>query len=289
MGEIDALISLLQDDSPTVLDAVRRRLLELRGISRQPLVAAARSDDVGVRERAREILAEMDRSQVFERLIRFAEVPAPDLEKGVILLAEVHTPSLDTVALTRSLDGLAEAIRPRLEAIPAGREQIAAFLRYVHEELELSGDTEDFYAFENNFLHLVLERRLGIPITLIAVYVLLGRRLGLSIDVVGAPYRALAEYTGGDYKTYIDAFAGGDLCTRQECLDFLHRHGFVGGNGDRFLRILTDSEILERMAHNIIRYCDGNGRDEEGHSFRHFARVLTESRTKDHLARDARS
>ena len=61
MGEIDALISLLQDDSPTVLDAVRRRLLELRGMSRQPLVVAAGSNDVGVRERAREILAEMER------------------------------------------------------------------------------------------------------------------------------------------------------------------------------------------------------------------------------------
>lgn len=289
MPELEALISLLEDDSRTVLDAVQHRLIELRASSRDHVLAAAESGSPLVRVRAREVLSQMDRSDVFERLFAFAEAGDPDLETGALLLSEVHNPALDVSDVSARLDDYAEDLRPRLEAQDPGRTQIETFLAYIHDDLGFAGDTDDFYAFENNFLHMVDERRRGIPITLICVYVLLGRRLGIDIDVVGAPYRALAGYTAGDFSTYIDAFAGGDLCTREECLDFLKRHGFVAGNSDKFLRVLSDSEILERMTQNIIRFCDGNGRDEEGRSFRRFARTLTENRSKARLARDARS
>lgn len=287
MPELEALISLLQDDSRTVLDAVQTRLIELRAASRERVLEAAETGSPLVRVRAREVLSLMDRSDVFERLFEYAEDGAPELERGALLLSAVQTPSLDVDALVARLDGFAEDVRPRLEALEPGRELLETFLSYVHDELGFGGDTDDFYAFENNFLHLVVERRRGIPITLTAVYLLLGRRLGLDIEVVGAPYRALASYSAPEYSTYIDAFAGGELCTRRECLDFLRRHGFVAGNGDRFLRVLTDSEILERMTQNIIRFCDGHGRDAEGRSFRRFARTLTEQRDGAGLAHDA--
>ena len=51
----------------------------------------------------------------------------------------------------------------------------------------LRADVEDYHAEENSFLDRVLERRLGMPITLSAVVIEVGSRIGLTLSMVGMP------------------------------------------------------------------------------------------------------
>ncbi|MCA9320506.1 MAG: hypothetical protein KDB53_07215, partial [Planctomycetes bacterium] len=178
-GELAALVSLLDDDSPTVLAAVTQRLRELADEAAPALRDLAEQGSPKVRGRAREVLANLERREGFSRLARLAETPGPDLEEGAMLLASIHDPAVDPFALRLKLDRLAEGAARTIGDAPQGRPRIERFLKSLHQQEGFQGDEEAFYAFQNNFLDSVLERRRGIPITLILVYMLVGRRIGV--------------------------------------------------------------------------------------------------------------
>src|SRR5207247_1685403 len=69
----------------------------------------------------------------------------------------------------------------------------------------------------NSFLNDVLERRVGIPITLALLYVAVGERAGLPVRGVGLPGHFLVKYApASSGEIFIDAFNGRTL-SRQEC------------------------------------------------------------------------
>lgn len=68
------------------------------------------------------------------------------------------------------------------------------------------GDVEDYHAEDNSFLDRVLERRLGMPITLSAVVVEVGQRVGVPLTLVGMPGHVIVGTH--DEDCFIDAFGG---------------------------------------------------------------------------------
>ncbi|MCB9832693.1 MAG: hypothetical protein H6807_09480 [Planctomycetes bacterium] len=282
--EIAALIKLLDDDSSTVLQAVTDRLEQLLPESLPALRDACESEDARVRSRARELLRVLPLRRCIPVLIEMAEAGDPDLETMSFQLARVQEPTLDFAELARRLDELAERVRVALGPELRGRERLEAFLRVLHDDLGFRGDTEDYNAWDNNFLNRVLERRRGIPITLVLVYILIGRRVDLDIRAVGAPYRALAHHESSGFETFIDAFAGGRLHNYHDCISHLKGLGVSSPNPRQHLRRLSAREVMERMVRNIINHCDQAQRPQEGREFKRLARALVGNRDKDRLA-----
>lgn len=68
---------------------------------------------------------------------------------------------------------------------PKGAVEI--FNHFMFEELELSGNQIDYYDQRNSYLHTVIDRRTGIPITLSIIYMEVARRAGLLVEGVGLP------------------------------------------------------------------------------------------------------
>ena len=278
--EIAALIELLNDDR-AVATAVRKRLLDLGEAALPALRGAEEREDPRIRLRARQVRTVLERRLTFRKLMALAESRDPDLEEGVLHLASTHTPQIDHVEIRAKLDSMAAELRPLVDAGHSPQMKLLAFLSGVHRVLGFSGDREDFYNYDNNFLHTVIERRRGIPISIILIYILLGRRLGLEFRAVGTPQRALAWHRNEAYSTYIDAFDSGKLMTRDDCIAFLKRQGVAGTNYDHMLVLLSDRGVLERMAQNLINYSEAKGRLEECEHFRRLARALFDFRNRD--------
>src|SRR5207245_1113858 len=93
---------------------------------------------------------------------------------------------------------------------------------YFFEELQFKGNRQEYYDPRNSFLNEVLDRRVGIPITLAVVYVAVGDRAGLPLRGVGMPGHFLVKYAPAsrEVEVFIDAFNGRTL-TRQECAKML--------------------------------------------------------------------
>src|SRR5690606_31596681 len=101
-----------------------------------------------------------------------------DLAEAALLIAAPEYPGLDVPGCLTRLSDLAATLKRRLRGDIGPTDTLLALNHYFFEELGFAGNAEHYYDPRNSFLNEVLDRRLGIPITLALVYVEIGRRLG---------------------------------------------------------------------------------------------------------------
>src|SRR5664279_4068296 len=88
------------------------------------------------------------------------------LAAAALAIARMAYPDLDAGPYLARLEEMAEQVRTRMRKNPTARESIALLNRVLFQEEGLRGNREDFYDPRNSFLNDVLDRKLGIPITL---------------------------------------------------------------------------------------------------------------------------
>ncbi|HTJ45235.1 MAG TPA: transglutaminase-like domain-containing protein [Kofleriaceae bacterium] len=149
-----------------------------------------------------------------DALQRFADaVSAGDdaiaLDRAALLVGELEG-ELDLARYLGRIDELAARAsdaRDRLgEVAFAGPRAIAAALFH---ELGFRGNTADYYDPDNSFLHRVLDRRTGIPITLSVLYMEVARRIGVAAAGLGFPGHFLVRVDSQPRDLIIDPFHGG--------------------------------------------------------------------------------
>ena len=113
-----------------------------------------------------------------------------------------------------------------------------------------TGDDDDYYDPRNSYLHDVLERRRGIPVTLSAVLIEVGRRVGVTIHGVGTPAHFLTVVEG-PVPRYVDAFGGGKVLDREQVHE-LFAVLVPGTDVSPFLVALPSAEIVRRVLGNLI-------------------------------------
>ena len=104
-----------------------------------------------------------------------------DLGRAALLIASEEYPGLDTLRYVAKLEAMAAGVRPRVADAEDPRIKLAHLSTYLFEERGLRGNSNEYYDPRNSFLNEVLDRRLGIPITLSVVYMEVGRRVELPL------------------------------------------------------------------------------------------------------------
>ncbi len=132
-----------------------------------------------------------------------------DLAHGSLLIALQAYPDLDVEHYLRQLDALGEDFRSRYAAADSLPAALANLSQYVFGDLGFRGNRTHYDDPRNSYLNEVLDRRLGIPITLAVVYLELGRRLSLPLAGVNFPHHFLVRSTQGDQPLFVDPFADG--------------------------------------------------------------------------------
>src|SRR5690349_11479651 len=104
-----------------------------------------------------------------------------DLARVALLIAAEETAGVDVAARLRQLDALAELAAEQIPRAAGARETVARFHAFFFRQQRFRGNEDDYYDPRNSYLHEVLERRTGIPISLAVVYLEIARRLGLPV------------------------------------------------------------------------------------------------------------
>jgi len=144
----------------------------------------------------------------FERMARGPD-DGIDLVRGALLIAAEQYPKLDIEAYVSQLDALGETLRRRLRPDIGPSDAIRSLNRYLFEELGFHGAAADYYDPRNSYLNEVLDRRVGIPITLAIVYMRLGGHLGLPIAGVSFPGHFLVRCAVTEGTVVLDPFHKG--------------------------------------------------------------------------------
>jgi regulator of sirC expression with transglutaminase-like and TPR domain len=179
---------------------------------------------------------------------------AIDLAQASLLIAREEYPDLEVGRYLSRLDEIGQAIRERLKGGEGFASQIAHMNRLLFEEMGFRGNREEFFDPRNSFLNEVLDRRVGIPISLAAVYLEIGRRIGCPLAGVSFPGHFLVRYMGRDAgaEVLIDPFNRGQILTEKECrARLLEMYQGQIAYRPEFLKRARTREILERMLNNL--------------------------------------
>jgi regulator of sirC expression with transglutaminase-like and TPR domain len=188
---------------------------------------------------------------------RFADAvqkpePEIDLAGAALLIAAEEYPQLAPEPYLQRLDELAERARDRLWDETAPIVMVQEVSRVLFEEEEFRGNRMEYYDPRNSFLNDVMDRRMGIPITLSIIYLEVGWRLGIPLHGVNFPGHFLVRYAGEAVQLLVDSFQSGMVRFDDELQDLLdHVYGGSERMQPDFLRVADRRDMLVRLLGNL--------------------------------------
>lgn len=200
-----------------------------------------------------------------ELLLDLVDGSGSALAPAVLVLARLEYPQLEAEECLGVLDAMGEEARQRLAQEPGLDApldaQVRQLSRYFHVDLGFVGNRTFYDDPRNSCLNQVLERRIGIPITLSIVYIEVARRVGLHADGVNFPGHFLARIqkpdaglSSGSAGVIVDAFGGGEILTDADCLALLRtRAGNAATLDPQMLAPASRRDIITRMLYNLKR------------------------------------
>ncbi len=180
------------------------------------------------------------------------QVPEQSWGLAALLVAAEEYPQLLPEPYLRRLDLLAERVRDRLDEETAPLVILQELSRVLFEEEGFRGNAEAYYDPRNSFLNDVLDRRVGVPLTLSLLYLEVGWRLGLPLHGVNFPGHFLVRYDGEALKLLIDPFQKGEIRFEDEAQELLDRvYGGTVSLQPSYLRPAGRKDILVRLLSNL--------------------------------------
>ena len=132
-----------------------------------------------------------------------------NLAEAALAIAAEEYRELDIRRYLDRLDEMGATLRRRLRPDIGTGDSIRTLNHYLFEELGFAGNTDDYYDPRNSFLNDVIERRLGIPITLSVIYIEVGRRIGLPLHGISFPSHFLVKCIVRDGAIVLDPYSKG--------------------------------------------------------------------------------
>jgi len=191
----------------------------------------------------------------FQSLVH-SDAQFPLLETAVSL-AQDEYPRLDVQQVLAETDQLLARLRQRLPADAPATHRLRMLNHFFFHDLHFAGNLNHYYDPDNSYLHKVLERRRGIPVSLAVLWLELAQGVGLPAHGVGFPGHFLVKVNLPHAQVVIDPFSGQSL-SREELLTRLETwrvsHGLVVDEElplGHYLQAMPAREIIARMLRNL--------------------------------------
>jgi regulator of sirC expression with transglutaminase-like and TPR domain len=201
-----------------------------------------------------EAQASQDVLQAFAALVRPGiDDERIDLLRAALTFARIEYPDLDPAPYMAQVEALSRRVAAKIDDAGDPVQCIAALNSVLFDEEMFRGNTADYYNPRNSFINDVLDRRLGIPITMALLYMEVGRRAGFQLFGVGMPgHFMLKHYDVDGHSFFIDAFERGSVLSEEDCkrkIESIHA-GQIRLRPE-FLLIVTRRQMLTRMLNNL--------------------------------------
>jgi regulator of sirC expression with transglutaminase-like and TPR domain len=158
--------------------------------------------------------------RAFHDLVRGPDASI-DLGRAALAVARIEYPALDDARELQRVDVLAARIGTGRRG--AAADTLERLKRFLFDEEGFRGNADEYYDPRNSCLNDVLDRKLGIPITLSVLTMEVGRRVGLEIVGVGLPGHFIVSASVGGRSVLLDPFNGGAVLTPSTAADVAAR------------------------------------------------------------------
>lgn len=184
-------------------------------------------------------------------VVRNGRLTCP-LDEAALYLARQEYPDLDMSSWLSAIDALADRVRPLLSSEPAPPETIGAISDIMFQAAGFNGNEANYDSPANSYLNVVLETRLGIPVSLAVVYHGVARRLGLQLEGTSFPGHFLLRFTRPGWPILIDCYHGGKILAEDDCRARLASFGWDTWD-PHVVDPVPDVAVVRRMLNNLKR------------------------------------
>ncbi len=248
-GHIASLIKLLDDEDVFISRSAYERLLDL-GADVIPVILKFRENaSEHLKNLLDEIVDTLRYRKYVEDVVSYFRSVDKDIEQGAFLVAKFAYPDMNFKGYSEILELMALDLKKRIYAKDGILDIVEAVNKFFFVEKGFKGNFENYYEPDNVFINRVIDRRVGIPITLSLVYILVGKRANLPVYGVSIPGHFIVRYESNGFEIYVDPFNKGRLMTRSDCEKLISQLGY-SQKKEYFMRATADI-IVKRMLGNL--------------------------------------
>lgn len=165
---------------------------------------------------------------------------------------EIAYPELDVQGYQYQIDNLCQSARAQLSPSQSLAEQAESVSDFLFIQQRFRGNSANYQDPRNSYLNEVMERRLGIPISLSVIYIAIAQELGLPAYGVGLPGHFIVGVQENGDDIYLDPFHGGVRLFQADCVQLVREAtGFSGEIQPEWLKPVSPGVILTRMLNNL--------------------------------------
>ena len=175
-----------------------------------------------------------------------------DLVEAALWVAAEEYSDLDVTATVARVRLIAAEGARRVQGAANPFARLDGLRGYFFEDLGFRGNLENYNDPRNSYLNEVLDRRLGIPLTLSVLFIELARAAGFEARGVGLPGHFVTRLTYDGRVIWVDAFHSGTVVTEEDCKQLVSRSTGRGWLFRReYLEGTTDRAMLARLLMNL--------------------------------------
>lgn len=180
--------------------------------------------------------------------------PTINVPRAALRLARsIAFPVLDVDFYLARLNTLANSALPYLEAFSTVSARADALSDFLFRQMNFRGNRSDYNDPRNSYLNCVMDRKLGVPISLGAIYIAVAQRLGLRAYGIGLPGHFIVGVYGDEGgEILLDPFQAGQHLSIPDCARLVREStGFQGNFQQKWLVPITPGNMLARMLTNL--------------------------------------
>ncbi|MEM7331865.1 MAG: tetratricopeptide repeat protein [Chloroflexota bacterium] len=181
------------------------------------------------------------------------QVKKIDLARATLQMARtIAYPHLDVSLYHQKIDLLAAEINKQISPDYSLNVKAELLMEFLFQNQRFKGNVEQYYDVRNSFVNDLLDRRLGIPISLSTLCIIVAHRLNMKAYGVGLPGHFIVMVPNGNQRLFFDPFNGGGRLSLEDCARLVERTtGFTGAFQPDWLDPVSEKQILVRMLTNL--------------------------------------
>ncbi len=263
-SEINALVRLLDDPSDSIYENVSKKLYSF-GVELIPVLQNKfeESKNELQQERLAIILDDLKLEKLHGDLEDWMGNHADDLLEGCVRIARYGHPNLDEQKIREDISSIADRVKA-LMPFKNETEAINTMNKVILEEFGFQGNVREYSHVDNSFINRAVANKVGNPIMLSVIYLLVAKELDIPIIGINSPAHFLLAFAKKDADWhlagtpemidnivfYVDPFYSGRV----------YDHGFfdnllINANFDlknRIDLVATNGDIIRRIMNNLI-------------------------------------
>lgn len=261
--EIQALISMVDEPDPAVFDEISRKIV---GYGHSALLflddALINTMDEVQRQRLEAISQRILFKRLSADLKQWTKEGAQDLLAAWMDVTRYFYPELNDSFVFQTIEQIRKDVWLEMNENLTALEQIKVFNHVFYDLHRFSGNIRDYHNPDNSFVHKVLEKRSGNPLSIGIIYMLVARSVDMPVAGINLPEHFVLAYMGDRLDAdrmemekdnalfYINAFSGGAVFSTQEINEFLLKLGMEPLAA--FFTPCANRDIIIRMLNNLM-------------------------------------